>query len=219
MTKVPIHLTAEREEKIRDLSANRQVDLCVVLENVHDPHNIGAVMRTCDAVGIPVIYMIVTDARVWERIELGINASSGARKWVDVYVYDDCDTCFAELRKKYNNIMGTHLAKNSVSLYDIDFTEPTAIVLGNEHEGLTEEAVSHLDGNFIIPQFGMVQSLNISVACAVSAYEALRQRMKNGKYASGVLSEEQEDLRQDYRERNYFQHKGDFAKIIRKKSK
>jgi tRNA (guanosine-2'-O-)-methyltransferase len=191
------------------------MDLSIVLENVHDPHNIGAVIRTCDAVGIPKVYLLVSDARVWERIEIGINASSGARKWVDVYIYDDYKKCFDHLRKTHNQIVGTHLSQESVQLYDIDMCESTAIVLGNEHEGLSNEALQYLDGNFIIPQFGMVQSLNISVACAISAYEALRQRMSAGKYSADPLSEQQEVLHQDYRQRNLIQHKGNFGNIVR----
>ena len=179
------------------------MDLSIVLENVHDPHNIGAVIRTCDAVGIPKVYLLVSDARVWDRIEIGINASSGARKWVDVYIYDDYKKCFDHLRKTHSQIVGTHLSQESVQLYDIDMCKSTAIVLGNEHEGLTNEALQYLDGNFTIPQFGMVQSLNVSVACAISAYEALRQRMLAGKYSVDSLSEQQEELHQDYRQRNF----------------
>ncbi|GLR15476.1 TrmH family RNA methyltransferase [Portibacter lacus] len=215
MTKYPVHLTEERSAKIKKLASNRQMGLAVLLENVHDPHNIGAVIRTCDAVGIPRVYLLVSDARVWDKIELGINASSGARKWVDVYVYDDYAKCFAELRKHYDQILGTHLAQDSISLYDIDFVKSTAIVLGNEHEGLTEEALSYIDGNYIIPQVGMVQSLNISVAFAVSAYEALRQRSEAKLFNPEILSTEQEVLHQDYRQRNLIQHKGDKARIIK----
>ncbi|MCL4105747.1 UNVERIFIED_CONTAM: hypothetical protein GTU68_028624 [Idotea baltica] len=159
--------------------------------------------------------MIVSDARVWDKIELGINASSGARKWVDVFVYDDYSKCFAELRKHYDQILGTHLAQDSVTLYDINFVKSTAIILGNEHEGLTEEALSYIDGNFIIPQVGMVQSLNISVAFAVSAYEALRQRSEADLFNNETLSEKQEVLHQDYRQRNFIQHRGDRANIVK----
>ncbi|WP_235296014.1 TrmH family RNA methyltransferase [Portibacter marinus] len=217
MTDFQIHLTEQRANKIKDLASRRQLDLAVVLENVHDPHNIGAVMRTCDAVGIPRMYMIVTDARVWEKIELGINASSGARKWVDVFVYDDCRRCFNDIRQHCNKIIGTHLSTSSTSLYDVDFLESTAIVFGNEHSGLSEEVIKQLDGNFVIPQFGMVQSLNISVACAVSCYEALRQRVEAGIYENHEMSVEQKALHQDYRSRNLNQHKGQFARIISNK--
>jgi tRNA (guanosine-2'-O-)-methyltransferase len=214
LTKYPIHLTPERSEKIRELASNRQTDLAIVLENVHDPHNIGAVIRTCDAVGIPKVFLLVSDSRVWENIEIGINASSGARKWVDVYIYDNYDKCFADLRKSYSQLVGTHLSSESVELYDVDLKKSTAIVLGNEHDGLSKEALSYLDGNFTIPQFGMVQSLNISVACAISAYEALRQRLISGQYSNDKLTEPQETLHQDYRQRNFIQHKGNRGNIV-----
>ncbi len=203
-----VNLSEERAEKLLNLAANRQLDLAIVLENVHDPHNIGAVIRTCDAVGIPTIFLIVSDARGWNKIELGSRASAGARKWVDVIIYDDCKKCFERLREDYEQIFGTHLAEDSQSLYALDFNKPTAIVFGNEHTGLTEEALSYIDGNFIIPQYGMVQSLNISVACAVSSYEACRQREASGKYNPDVLSQQQLNLLKDYRQRHLKKHKG-----------
>lgn len=215
MTSFPVHLTPERSKRIKEVASNRQIDLTIVLENVHDPHNIGAVIRTCDAVGIPRVYLLVSDARVWKKIEIGINSSSGARKWVDVFVYDNYKLCFNHLRKTHSQIVGTHLSKESVQLYDIDMIKPTAIVLGNEHEGLSSEALQYLDGNFLIPQFGMVQSLNVSVACAISAYEALRQRLNAGNYSADYLSEEQDKLNTDYRQRNLIQHKGTHGNIIK----
>lgn len=214
-TKLPVHLTEQRERKFQELASNRQLDLTVVLENVHDPHNIGAVMRTCDAVGISKIYLIVTDIRVWDKIELGMESSSGARKWVDVFVYDNCQKCFEHLRQEYDQILGTHLSQDSFSLYDIDFAKSTALVFGNEHEGLTEEALKYLDGNFTIPQFGMVQSLNISVACAVSCYEALRQRKVAGNYNKSELSRDQIELVEKYKQQHVRKYKGNLAKIVK----
>ena len=177
-------MTPEREHRIRDVVHKRQPGLTVVLENVHDPHNIGAVMRTCESVGIFQMYVLYTDPQIDnQRLSLGKRTSAGSRKWVDVEVFHDTDTCFQHIKKKYTRIYGTHLSQQSLSLYDLVLTESVALVFGNEHDGISEAALAYCDGNFLIPQMGFVQSLNISVACAVTLYEALRQRQTAGMYS------------------------------------
>lgn len=176
-------MTPERAERIAKTVQSRQLDLCVILENVHDPHNIGAVLRSCDSVGIQEVYLLVTDPQMdIESIFLSKRASSGARKWLDIYLYTDLEKCISDVRAKYSQILGTKLNDESRSLYDFDLSGSVAIAFGNEHDGLTHEFVTHLDGNIEIPQYGMVQSLNISVACAVTLFEALRQRESKGLY-------------------------------------
>lgn len=175
-------ISPSRTEKIRNLIARRQ-NLTIILENVHDPHNIGAVLRSCDAVGVGEVYLLYTEPmHDYHKHEIGQNASSGARKWVRANYYYDVDECFYAVRNKYGHVYGTHLAANAESLYELHLAEPVALMFGNEHLGISEASLARLDGNFIIPQFGMVQSLNISVACAVSLFEALRQRMEKGMY-------------------------------------
>ncbi len=178
-------ITDERAEKLRNLAANRQSDLTLILENIYDPHNLGAVLRTCDSVGISEVYALYTieSADIIHKIA-GHKSSSGAKKWVDVHVFDDPAKCFAAVREKYNKIFGTHLAADSVGLYSLDLTQSMALVFGNEHRGMSEEALALVDGNYIIPQSGLTKSLNISVACAVSLYEAKRQRMGKGRYGN-----------------------------------
>jgi len=159
--------------------------MTIIIENVHDPHNIGAVMRTCDSVGIQEMYVLYTESRLTEeRLEEVQGSSTGVRKWLDVHFYTDTKRCFDDIRKKYEKIYATHLDAEQVSLYDLDLTQNVALLFGNEHEGISEEALSYADGNFIIPQYGMVNSLNISVACAVSLYEAARQRTAEEMYSS-----------------------------------
>lgn len=176
-------VTEEREQKIKSLIAKRQQHLTIILENVHDPHNLGAVMRTCDTVGIHEIYALYTIENPKEfHNMIGHNSSSGSKKWVDVHFFEDVNACFDAVRTKYKRIYGTHLSDEAVGLYDLDLAEPTALLFGNEHRGVSKEALALLDGNFIIRQSGMVQSLNISVACAVSLFEAKRQRMVKGMY-------------------------------------
>lgn len=176
-------MTEERLAKFERVVANRQLDLTIVLENVHDPHNIGAVLRSCDSVGIREIFILYTESQLSpDHIELGKSSSSGARKWIDVHYYTDLEACFAHVKKNYQYIFSTHLSETAKSLHQLDLTQSVALLFGNEKDGLSTEALSHSDGNFIIPQVGMVESLNISVACAVSIYEAYRQRLKAGKY-------------------------------------
>lgn len=171
-----------RAEKIKALVARRQ-QLTVILENVHDPHNIGAVLRSCDAVGVPEVFILYTEqSHNYHQRYIGTNTASGAKKWVKAWYFDDLDKCFEAVRQKYKKVYGTFLGHDSVSLYSLDLTESVALMFGNEHAGISGEAVQKLDGNFIIPQYGMVQSLNISVACAVSLFEASRQRSAAGMY-------------------------------------
>ncbi|HSZ32345.1 MAG TPA: RNA methyltransferase [Puia sp.] len=180
-------MTPERELRLKNVLANRQFDLTVVMENVFDPHNISAVMRTCDAVGIQEIYILNT--KIGKHKKWGARSSSSAAKWLTIHEYDDASVCFSELRKKFSLILTTHLSSNAISLYNIDFTSSVALIFGNEHDGVSEEIRTLADGNFIIPQVGMIRSLNISVACAVSLYEAFRQKQLVANYDAKKLPE------------------------------
>ena len=198
-------MTPKRTEKFKRVASKRQANLTIVLENVHDLHNIGAVMRTCDSVGIQEIFILNTESHLTEeRIYLAAKSSSGARKWVDVNFYTKSEPCFEHLRKKYDFVLCTHMAEDSKSLYDLDLTTSVALLFGNEHAGVTEETLKLCDGNFLIPQVGMVQSLNISVACAVSIYEAKRQRLAKGFYDNNptMTEAEQENLYNEYARRH-----------------
>lgn len=175
-------ITQEREEKFRRAIGRRQFDLTIILENVHDPHNIGAVLRTCDSVGIREIYVLLTHTNISDDRYIGKTTSSGAKKWVKVHFYNDPQQCFSDVMKKYDKIYATHLDSEARSVYELDMTESVALLFGNEHVGISQESLNYVNGNFIIPQQGLVQSLNISVACAVTLYEAYRQREKKGKY-------------------------------------
>lgn len=194
-------MEASREEKIRNLVQNRQFDLTVILENVDDPHNIGAVLRSCDSVGIREVFVLYTRPGLQNhKLELGKRTSAGSRKWVDVYLYREVEACMEHIRRNYEQVFATHLASDAKSLYELDLAQSVALMFGNEAEGLSDLALSHADGNFIIPQVGMAQSLNVSVACAVSLYEAYRQRMVLGKYgvANQEITTQQQALLEDY---------------------
>lgn len=182
-------MTQEREERILQVLDKRQAGITVVLENVFDPHNISAVMRTCDAIGMQEIYVLNT--RIPPHKKWGAKSSSSAALWLTIRQYTNAEQCFTELRKKYDRIFTTHLSSDAVSLYDIDLTQRVALVFGNEHAGVSEEIRDLSDGNFIIPQVGIIKSLNISVACAVSLYEGFRQKKAAGHYDRRNLPEGQ----------------------------
>ena len=173
-------MTPEREARIKHVLNHRQAGLVVVMENVQDPHNISAVMRTCDAVGVQDIFILTTT--ISRHKKFGKKSSSSALGWLTIHQYTDVEACMSAVRQRSSKIYATHLGVASQSLYDLNLTENIALVFGNEHAGVTEECLAHCDGNFIIPQVGMVQSLNISVACAITLYEAFRQKSLAGHY-------------------------------------
>jgi len=184
-------MTPERYNRMLSVIKNRQTNLTVVMENVNDLHNISAVMRTCDAVGIQDLYILNT--KIAKHDYFGVKSSSSAAKWLTVHQFTNVADCFEALRKNYNKIFTTHLSSDAVSLYELDFTDSVALVFGNEHDGVSEETIAMSDGNFIIPQLGFIQSLNISVACAVSIYEAHRQKMAAGHYIEQSMTKERQD--------------------------
>ncbi len=188
--KVPLsaesgNMTTERIERLNSVLHKRQPDLTVVLENVFDPHNISAVMRTCDAVGIQDIYIL--NNKIPPHKKWGAKSSSSAAKWLTIHQFTHAEECFTALRNFFSKIYTTHLSSDAVSLHELDLTEPVALVFGNEHSGVSEEIIAMADGNFIIPQVGIIRSLNISVACAVSLYEAFRQKNNAGHYDGAKL--------------------------------
>jgi tRNA (guanosine-2'-O-)-methyltransferase len=181
-------MTPERYKRLTDVLNKRQSNITIVLENVFDPHNISAVMRTADAIGLQDIYILNT--KIPRHKKWGFKSSSSAAKWLTVHQYENATECFASLRKNYAKILTTHLSSDAVGLYEIDMTQSIALVFGNEHSGVSDEIRTLADGNFIIPQMGIIQSLNISVACAVTLYEALRQRTNSGQYNNQSLEPE-----------------------------
>ena len=185
-------MTNERKQKVEAVLNNRQTNLTIVLEDVQDPRNVTAVMRTADAVGIQDIYVINTGRPNIKKF--GYKSGSSAGKWVTLHQFTDTESCFEALRERFDTILTTHLSSDAIELYSIDFTQSVALVFGNEQEGVSEKARALADGNFIIPQVGMVQSLNISVACAVSIYEAYRQKKQAGHYNQSTMPTEQFNL-------------------------
>lgn len=178
-------ITAKRRDTIRRVASNRQFDLTIILENIHDPHNVGAIFRSADAVGIDEVQLLYTKERF---PELHPKVTAGGGKWVKKNHYRDPAQLARDLKARGFKIYTTHLATDALSIHDIDWTQPSAIALGNENRGVSSEMTKLSDANIIIPMFGMVESLNVSVATAVILFEACRQRLVSGKYPNPELS-------------------------------
>lgn len=190
-------MTPEREQRITSVLDKRQDNITIVLENVFDPHNISAVMRTCDAVGVQDIFILNT--RIPRHKKWGAKSSSSAAQWLTIHQFTDAGECFEALRRRADRVFTTHLAADAVSLYDMDLTGRIALVFGNEHSGVSDEIRALADGNFIIPQVGIIKSLNISVACAVTLYEAFRQKSAAGQYdRRGLPSDRYDSLLKEW---------------------
>ena len=180
-----LDITEKRLNKLVKTLTARQHSLKLVLENIHDPHNVSAIFRSCDAAGVPKVALLYY---IEKQPKIGKHSSASARKWVERENYSDVKKCYKELHDKGFKIYASSLNSDAVSLYDLDLTEKTALVLGNEHRGISEEAAELADKTFYIPMYGMIQSLNVSVAAAVMLYEAQRQRALKKMYDSTDLS-------------------------------
>jgi tRNA (guanosine-2'-O-)-methyltransferase len=172
-------VTEKRKQRMHKVLLDRQRDLTVVCENIHDPHNVSAILRTCDAVGISRVQLLYTTEAF---PKLGKKSSASAKKWLEFHRYKDHDSLREILKKQNMTIYATHVDPISQKIYDIDWTKPSAIILGNEHRGVSQDSLKIADQTVYIPMHGMVQSLNVSVAAAVILYEAFRQRWQNHMY-------------------------------------
>lgn len=178
--------TVRRVTRLESAIAKRQPSLTVVLEDVFDPHNASAVLRSCEAVGVKDIHLVYVNQKPPKR-SFGRSSSGSASKWLDLHFHPTIEECYAYLREHGFTILATALHDDSLELYDVDLTQPTALVFGNEKEGVSDEGITGADGTIYIPMQGMVESLNISVSCAVTLYEAMRQRKKAGMYDNPQL--------------------------------
>ena len=179
-------MTPERLAIIKASLDRRQTDLTVVMENVRKPHNLAAVARTLEAVGGLEIHAITA----LTSIRLTQMSAGGTKKWMKVTKHPSTDQGLKHLKQQGFQIIATSLCENSKDYRDIDYTRPTAILVGEELEGISEQAKLMADENISIPMVGMVQSLNVSVASALVLYEAYHQRMAAGSYDNRSLDDE-----------------------------
>ncbi|MBN1301385.1 MAG: RNA methyltransferase [Melioribacteraceae bacterium] len=180
--------TEKRLNKISKVIKARQHALAVVIENIHDPHNVSAIYRTCDAVGVPNVSLLYT---LEEFPKISKVSSASAMKWVKSKKFNSVDKCYSTLKEEGFSIYATLLDESAVSIYDIDMTGKIAFVFGNEHRGVSEDAAEKADKKIYIPMRGMIQSLNVSVATAVTLFEAQRQRALKGMYDFSELSDDE----------------------------
>ena len=176
-------MTSERLARINQLLDQRQADLTLCLESVHKNHNLSALIRSADAVGIHEVHAIWYGPRL--RVRAG--AAVGTNKWVKVHNHDGLPSAIEQLKAEKKQIIVTNLSPQAVDFRAIDYTKPTAIILGQERRGVTPEAIAAADHQVIVPMVGMAESLNVSVAAAVILYEAQRQRAAVGRYQQPSL--------------------------------
>lgn len=168
-----------RIEKIREVAQGRQKGLAVVLEDIHDPHNAEAVFRTCDAFGIQEVYLIFEREAHFNPKKVGRTSSGSANKWLNFHIFRSTSECLAALKARKYFLAATVLEAEAESIYAARLDRSNlALILGNEHRGLSACAKRLSDRKFFIPMRGMVQSLNLSVTAAIFLYEISRQRGK-----------------------------------------
>lgn len=171
--------TQQRIERMKKALAQRQDDLTLVLANIHDPHNVSAIYRSCDAFGVSRVHLYYTNTAF---PTLGLKTSASARKWVETRRHNDLAGLIGDLRNDNCQILAACLNTQAKPLRAWDFTRPTAIIMGNEHSGAPEELLEAADGSLYIPMHGLIQSFNVSVAAAIILAEAARQREEAGFY-------------------------------------
>ena len=183
---MPKNPTPQRRARMESVLAQRQPDLTLVLANIHDPHNVSAIYRSCDAFGVAEVHLYYTDTAF---PLLGRKTSASARKWVDTVRHKGKDDLMAALKGKNMQVLATSCTPAARPLAEWDFTKPTAVIMGNEHSGVAAELAEAVDGELYIPMRGMIQSFNVSVAAAVILAEASRQRDAAGYYGKARYEE------------------------------
>lgn len=176
-------MTPERFDKLKAVLDRRQPDLTILADDVHKSHNIAAVLRTCDAVGVHRVHAVSPGGEIRRHHMV----SGGSRRWVDLVVHSNAEQALTALREAGWRLIAAHPGESSRDYRDVDYTDKLAVLLGAELDGLTPHLVKAADETIAIPMEGMVASLNVSVAAALILYEAQRQRRAAGLYQSSRL--------------------------------
>tara|TARA_B100000579_G_scaffold271837_1_gene224484 strand:- start:194 stop:883 length:690 start_codon:yes stop_codon:yes gene_type:complete len=161
-----------RFERLKSVLNRRMSDLTILIENVEKPHNLSAIIRSCDAVGVLEAYAIFNK----EKLLTFNSTAQGSQKWIKINQFSDTKIAINTLKNKGFKLLGTSLNSKSIDYRECDFKGPTAFVLGAEKWGISEESASLMDEHIHIPMRGMVESLNVSVAASTLLFEAVRQR-------------------------------------------
>ncbi len=176
-------MTPTRFKRLKQVLQARQTDLTVVMDWVHKPHNFNAIIRSCDAVGIFEAHYIP----VKEGYRPFANTAKGSQKYVIAHKHDDFSKAAKQLKASGHQLLAAHFSDQAVDYRMIDYTQPTAVVMGAELEGMSQSTADQVDQHIIVPMLGMVESLNVSVACALILYEAQKQRQALGMYDNQSL--------------------------------
>ncbi len=171
-------MTPQRFDRIRQVLARRQPDLTVVMDGVHKPHNLNAIIRSCDAAGVLEAHYVPVEGG-YEPLN---HYAKGAQKWVVTHEHASFREAAEALKGQGFQLLAAHLSDSAVDYRQVDYTQPTAIVLGEELRGISEETAALADTHIVIPMLGMTESLNVSVAAAVILFEAQKQRLAHGMY-------------------------------------
>ena len=172
-------MTPQRFKKIKDVLNKRQPDLNIIMENVHKPHNLAAIIRSCDAVGIGNLHGISSNEK---KVGTNLKSASGSNHWVHLHIHSSINEILSDMRKKGFTIYAANTSERARDYRSIDYTGKTAIILGAELDGVSHRTLKQIDDEIMIPMQGMVSSLNVSVAAAVILFEAQRQRKETGLY-------------------------------------
>ena len=161
-----------RFERIKNVLNCRMKNLTVLVEAVNKPHNLSAILRTCDAAGVFEANFICER----DEVKTFNSTAQGSQKWIKLNNHESIISAVSELKKKGFKLYGTTLSESSSDYKNFDYSENTCFVLGAEKWGLSDELISKVDESIFIPMTGMVQSLNVSVAASILLFEAIRQR-------------------------------------------
>ena len=178
-------MTPERFVKLKNTLSKRQPDLRVLTDHVHKPHNIAAIVRTCDAMGIANLHM------VWPHDHYGKHSktASGSDRWVNVHTHQTSMEAIELQKKEGRKVIAAHFSERAIDFRTYDYTQPTTLLLGQELFGVTDESADACDEHVVIPMMGMVESFNVSVAAAIILSEAQSQRDKAGMFDELSMSD------------------------------
>jgi tRNA (guanosine-2'-O-)-methyltransferase len=171
-------MTPERIAKLREVLSRRQPDLTVITDYVHKGRNLSAIVRTADAAGILDVHCVIGDKDFYAFR----GTAMGSHSWVNVQRHTELNTPANTLKSQGYQIVAAHLSDEAVDFREVDYTQPTAIMMGAERVGLSEQGEQLADVHVTIPMVGMVASLNVSVAAGILLTEVQRQRQEAGLY-------------------------------------
>ena len=200
-------VSEERKARIAEVAAGRTYSVVPVLEGLHDPGNLHAVLRSAEGLGYGAAFVVAPegDAAVFvehyqagqdvPQEELGKRgggrAAQGAHKWLDLSIWPTADEFVRSARARGYAIVATHLDARTIPIADWDFTQPTALVFGNEKDGVSDVLLAHADANVVLPIDGFIQSYNVSVAVALALYHARQDRLARQGFHGDLTDEEQ----------------------------